>query len=331
MVSAANQTNFTVLVSRIDPVWAVTGSGGHTGKANGGDFVFTSSDGLTKLNHEVEKYVSTTGELVAWVMISNLSSTVDTVLYVYYGNATCADQWAPSAAWDINTKGVWHLRENPAGVAPQILDSTANGNNGTTSGTMTASEQVVGKIDGSLDFDGSNDYVSIADSNSLSIGTTVTLSAWIYPHSVSGTQEIISKWTPTTILGLYGNNQEYQLYLSGNEIGVGALCGTGTTTGANVTINTWYHIEMVWIGGSTVNVYKNGVLLQTVTLGSYPLFQGNGTSAALNLASYNSGNYFNGIIDEPHVAMSIRDANWIRTEYNNQNSSATYFTFGAEE
>jgi hypothetical protein len=258
-----------------------------------------------------------------------LSNTTDTVIYIYYGNAAAADQWNPSAAWDTNVKGVWHLKEDPSGTAPQINDSTINANNGTTSGTMTTSEQVPGKIDGSVSFDGTNDYVSISDSTSLSIGTAVTVSAWIKPNSVSGTHEIIAKWQPS-ILGLLAFNQEYQLYSTGTEIGVGASSGSATTSGANLQINTWYHIEMVWSGGNSVTVYKNGASLGSYTL-SYPLLQGGGTAASLSLANYDSGNYFSGIIDEAHIAMTARSAGWIQTEYNNQNSPSTFITVAAAE
>jgi hypothetical protein len=328
-VASGVQTNFTVLINSADPLWKNTASGGHAGKLNGGDFVFTAADGVTKLNHEVEKYTSTTGELIAWVMIPMLSNTTDTVIYIYYGNAAAADQWNPSAAWDTNVKGVWHLKEDPSGTAPQINDSTINANNGTTSGTMTTSEQVPGKIDGSVSFDGTNDYVSISDSTSLSIGTAVTVSAWIKPNSVSGTHEIIAKWQPS-ILGLLAFNQEYQLYSTGTEIGVGASSGSATTSGANLQINTWYHIEMVWSGGNSVTVYKNGASLGSYTL-SYPLLQGGGTAASLSLANYDSGNYFSGIIDEAHIAMTARSAGWIQTEYNNQNSPSTFITVAAAE
>jgi hypothetical protein len=337
-VIGAVQSGFTVLISRTDPNWAMPAAGHpeyHGGQADGGDFVFTAADGMVKLNHEIEKYNPATGELIAWVMIDALSNTADTVIYVYYGNASCSDQWSATGVWDTNTKAVWHMKENPAGTAPQIHDSTTNTNNGTTAGGMTSGDQVTGgKIDGSIDFEGTDDCVTVADSNSLSIGTAVTLSAWINTRSNSGTHDIIAKWEPTnSFLGLftYGANQEYRLYLSGPEIGVGASSGTAVTSGAGLQANTWYHIEMVWSGGSAVTVYKNGVSLGALTLSSYPDIQLGGTADPLTMAEYNSGNYFNGIIDETRVSMTARSAGWIQTEYNNQNSPDTFVKVGVEE
>jgi hypothetical protein len=56
-----------------------------------------------------------------------------------------------------------------------------------------------------------------------------------------------------------------------------------------------------------------------------------GTADPLTIAEYNSGNYFNGIIDETRVSMTARSAGWIQTEYNNQNSPDTFVKVGVEE
>ena len=64
-----------------------TGLAAHA-RDDGGDIYFTSSGGSTKLSHEIEKFDSSTGNLVAWVKVPNLSSSTDTILYMYYGPTT---------------------------------------------------------------------------------------------------------------------------------------------------------------------------------------------------------------------------------------------------
>ena len=56
-------TNFPMLYSVTDPNLV-----GNT-QSNGNDILFTASDGVTKLNHEIESYNSTTGTLAAWVKV----------------------------------------------------------------------------------------------------------------------------------------------------------------------------------------------------------------------------------------------------------------------
>ena len=105
---------------------------------NGDDILFTLSSvswatgaNSDKLDHEIEDFDGATGELIAWVRIPSLSSTADTEIFMYYGNSGASNQENPTGVWDSNYKGVWHLNEDPTGVAPQHLDSTSNNNDGT--------------------------------------------------------------------------------------------------------------------------------------------------------------------------------------------------------
>jgi len=321
-VSNTSQSNFTVLINLTDPTLEYTANGGHVGQSDGGDILFTSSDGKTKLAHEIENYTPSTGRLVAWVIVPTLSASSDTVIYLYYGNANCTDQWNINGTWNSSYNAVWHMEQNPSGTPPQIVDSTTNGNNGTCYGSMTSNDQVAGEIGGSLHFDGSTDYVQVNNSTTLNVSSAITVSAWIYPYSVaSGSHRIISKWT--------SSNQEYIFYLSGTEVGVGAKTGYGVTSGANLSINTWYYLTMVWSGSNTIAVYKNGNLFQNITITTGTT----GTSAPLVFAKHGSSSseYFNGIIDESRVGMTTRSADWIQTEYNNQNSPSTFYTVGIEQ
>ena len=81
---AGDLTDFPVLVSLTDSDLS--------GKAqdDGDDFVFVAADG-SRLKHEIESYASSTGALVAWVKIPSLSSADDTLIYMYYGNASALD------------------------------------------------------------------------------------------------------------------------------------------------------------------------------------------------------------------------------------------------
>ncbi|MDO8634974.1 MAG: DUF2341 domain-containing protein, partial [Dehalococcoidia bacterium] len=94
---------------------------------NGYDILFTSSDATTKLNHEIEQFDGATGKLVAWVKVPSLSSSSDTIIYIYYGNPSSGNQQNPTGVWDSNYKAVWHLGETTGGSGA-IKDSTSNAN-----------------------------------------------------------------------------------------------------------------------------------------------------------------------------------------------------------
>ena len=73
-----NLTNFPIYIS-------ISSDDIKKARPDGYDFVFVSSDAKTKYNHEIEKWDNNSGEFLAWVNITSLSSTNDTVLFLYYG------------------------------------------------------------------------------------------------------------------------------------------------------------------------------------------------------------------------------------------------------
>jgi hypothetical protein len=59
---AGDLTNFPVLISTTDEDWKEDSQAipGHVAQTDGGDIIFTAGDGVTKLDHEIEKYDETT-------------------------------------------------------------------------------------------------------------------------------------------------------------------------------------------------------------------------------------------------------------------------------
>jgi uncharacterized delta-60 repeat protein len=53
---AGNLTNFPVLINTTNLDWRDSSNSGHVAQSDGGDIIFTAGDGVTKLDHEVEKY-----------------------------------------------------------------------------------------------------------------------------------------------------------------------------------------------------------------------------------------------------------------------------------
>ncbi len=163
---AGSLTSFPVLINTTDADLA------SKAQSDGDDIAFADLSG-NKLDHEIELYSSATGHLVAWVRLPTLSSTNDTVFYMYYGNPSASNQQNPAGVWDSNFRMVQHLKE----ASGNYHDSTANQNDGTPFGGV--SQGVAGKIDGSAGFDGSNDYVDVGSASSLDDINQITISAWI--------------------------------------------------------------------------------------------------------------------------------------------------------
>ena len=80
----SNLTNFPMLFPVTDPNLKSASNGGGVAQTNGNDILFTAGDGLTKLNHEIESYNPTTGQLVAWVQIPSLSPSADSSVHLLW-------------------------------------------------------------------------------------------------------------------------------------------------------------------------------------------------------------------------------------------------------
>ena len=86
------------------------------------------------------------------------------------------------------------------GSGTTSTDLTSNSNDGTMANMDASNDWVSNTLfaqDYSLDLDGSNDYVQVADDNALDISSSITVSAWIYPTNIANKDGIISKRTST--------------------------------------------------------------------------------------------------------------------------------------
>jgi hypothetical protein len=172
-------TNFPVLVSRIDVDLK------DNAQADADDILFTSSDGETKLDHEIESYDSTTGNLIAWVRIPTLRYNTDTRIYMYYGNSSASNQQNSTGVWSNGYEAVYHFNNS-------LNNSTsASGRDGTNTGTTNTSN---GKIGDAREFDASSvQYINIGTWNVS--GDEITMQAWVNFASfiTNNFQRLISK------------------------------------------------------------------------------------------------------------------------------------------
>ncbi len=153
---------------------------------------------------------------------------------------------------DASTAGLvghWAFDEGSGTVAN---DTSGNGNNGTINGaTWTA-----GKVgSGALQFDGSNDYVQLA--NAINFTATTTVALWLNP---SGTSTFVSP-----VISAAYNNNAFGLNFGGNSNGriTWAQNGEG---GYILSPNTWTFVVAIFSGVSgnwQVSWYKNGVFDST--------------------------------------------------------------------
>jgi YD repeat-containing protein len=312
----------------------------HVTSPSGYDLVFKDGGG-SQLNHELEKWDGSTGTLVAWVKIPTLSSTTDTVIYMWYGDSgVTSSQENRNGVWDSNFKAVYHLKGTL-----DLTDSTANSNNLTNSGVAACA----GKIGGGGSFGGSTSHSFLYISNPpASLKPTIlTISAWVNPTENTNNGANRPYIVAEQPQGAWNDGRGYFLALSGTTLfGVGNASGTWKSLSGSTTISpgSWYHLVGTF-GNSLMKVYVNGVLDGSISYAVVPSYSDSASYGPVPQTFYlgaqhnahhtsntqTSDMYFYyGLTDEVRISNTTRSADWILTEYRNQSSPSTFYTIGSE-
>jgi hypothetical protein len=188
MVSgSSNLSNFPVLITLTSDSDLSTSKVGSSGQG-----IRFTSDGTTLLDYEIEKYTgdANSGTLVAWVEIPALDYDDTSYIYIHYGQTGSPDLQDGPGTWD-DYRGVWHLNDSDVASDTTIEESTTNNSDGTAQ-NMEDDDDVTGKIDGALDFDGSNDRVRIGKAMFNATTNAFTISVWVKPDVLPGSGQFKS-------------------------------------------------------------------------------------------------------------------------------------------
>jgi len=310
------QTDFPVMVKISDATFKTVGNGGNVQNSNGYDIAFYSdSAGTTPLTWETDYYDGTNGIYWGWVKIPSLSATSDTVIYVFYGDASISTfQSTASNVWTSSYRVVYHF---PNGTSLSASDSTSNA----YTGTITAATAGAGQVDGGV-VTSSSHYVTSPTITAPS--GSVTMSAWFKTSSTGTYQMIISAINTAQYEVRINDTNKAEVVF--NYPGPGSTVYTTITGSTTMTDGAWHYIAATY-DGTNVRLYVDGAQVGSTSASGYAdpftVFRVGGR--------YNDNSFpFNGTIDEARIHTNAKSANWIVTEYANQNSPATFFTLGAE-
>jgi N,N-dimethylformamidase beta subunit-like, C-terminal/Domain of unknown function (DUF4082)/Concanavalin A-like lectin/glucanases superfamily/Bacterial Ig-like domain/Bacterial Ig domain len=181
-----------------------------------------------------------------------------------------------------------------AGSGTTVADSSSANNAGTISG---ASWSTAGMFGGALSFNGTNNWVTVADSASLDITGALTMEAWVKPMAANGFGTVLFKersgGDTYSLYAVNGASQPPAAYVNVGGAGIDA-----TIQGpAQLPLNAWSHLAATY-NGSVLSFFVNGNLVSTAPA--------NGSVTTSNGALRIGGNsvfgdYFQGLIDEVRV------------------------------
>jgi hypothetical protein len=184
-------------------------------------------------------------------------------------------------------------------------DASGNNRTGTVSG---AAWNPAGRFGGALNFDGVNDWVTVADAAALDLATGLTLSAWVQPTTNAGWRTVAMKEAPGGLA--------YVLYTSdGLRPNTAVNTGAGdleVSAGAAPPLNTWTYLSATY-DGATLRLFVNGTQVGTRAIGGAIRT----TTGALRLGGNNVwGEHFQGRLDEVRLYSRALSAAEIQTDMN---------------
>lgn len=306
----------------------------------------SAADGTTQCHVEIEKWDSTSMQAWLWVLVPTISNSEDTILYLYWDENQPDNDAFVGNTGSVPAQKVWsngfvmvhHLNQNSNGTTGEFIDSTDRQNNGTGFGIPTLKS---GKVGDAQFFDGDDDYITIPDSDDLSLSTTweLTVSWWFGPtvlnwRKANGTGDYINMlgkggypggWEWVFGLGLQNSKnkpQQINLYHHNPPGGMGIGAGTSVPYKAG---------EWIYVVGrfndknvDILNFYPSGLKTSTniynKATGYSDAITPQNTWAPLCIGTIlTQWQMYEGLIDEVRISNVYRSDAWIKANYHSEN------------
>ena len=287
---------------------------------DGADILVCAED-KTKLYSELATWSYLFHDIELWVK-GELSSTVDSVFYVYYGIDI---EWADNDytgitgsvpaqnVWDENFVFVSHMNDQEG--ATKIYDSTSNANHGNKGAGAEAPTEVDGLVGKAQSFDG--------NAQKISLPTMAISSTWQIDVLFDRTGQSAVGSTNYTVL--FGRSATRRILIE-DVVGRGTARFTTDTEYVHwsgydilpVASHDWQNISYNY-DGTTATWYVDGSASGD-TLDYAPELD-----IATNtyyIGWYGTDSYcYNGLISETRISSKARDAGWISTTNNSMQES----------
>lgn len=205
----------------------------------------------------------------------------------------------------IDSNTVLYLPLNE-GSGTTAYDYSGSGNNGTISG---ASYVKVSDGGYALKFDGSNDYINVADNDNLSFSDNIfTIGVWFSNVTTGGS---------AFYKGNSSNNREYSLHVDDTVTGLRLFNNGSYSSFQDITSKTLEStmnpkLVVFTCDGTTVKGYIDGELSVSaplsVNLGNY--------NSPLGIGRYPGGSlYLGGILRLPFLIHEAKSGAWVKKFY----------------
>ncbi len=303
----------------------------NTVRSDGGDIRITQSDGQTE--RPIELVTIDTGSETGELHFSgDVSSTTDTVFYIYFGNSDAegyaeTDTYGAQNVWGTEYIAVYHMEEAAAGrgTADLYQDSTDNEYDADDQLNSTGKSGKLGQgqeVDAQGD---ANEYL-LLPSDIVNSETELTFAYWMN-SSDGGNQALING----------GSGNEYLLYLTGGGTNLDVFPG-GAITVPDLTNSSWRHVLVTrdananqwraYVDGQFVGQDSPG--LGTLSIPADCLVIGLEQDGSC-LSSGDTSQHLNASIDEMRFWNTIPTAGEISATFRNQSTTTDFYATSTVE
>ncbi len=156
----------------------------------------------------------------------------------------------------------WKLDETPA-THNTVIDDAQNNDDGILdTGNDGLQKDTSGKIDGALDFDGTNDHVDLSSIDATDYYDEYTISAWVKADQLAGDNFRTIAATDANSAGGFGIRVDSGHFNGDDQF----VCFAGDGPNSNVHVfsttemqlDEWYHVVCTY-DGTDLSIYVNGV------------------------------------------------------------------------
>mgnify|MGYP002152306331 CR=1 FL=1 len=224
-------------------------------KSDFGDIRFTDNNGYTLLDYFMVNKTDGSDALFAVEVADSLDEGQS--FYCYYGNSEASSLSSAENTFlrviDTGTPTVLALPMNE-GDGSTAYDYSGEGNNG----TITGASWTDGKYGKALSFDGVDDYVEVADSESISPTSQVTVACWVKYNAFENVGLV---WKHTYNYILYGPENGYIRFRVWDDSG---SLSSAQFSQDLINIGEWYFIVGTFGADGRSRIYLNGVQVGSV-------------------------------------------------------------------
>lgn len=317
---SADLTNYPVLFKQTNASFKTTANSGKVTSSSGYDIIFCSDEaGSTKLDFEIEYWSATTGELVAWIEVPTLSYTVDTTIYMFYGNSGVSTaQQNKNGTWHSGFKAVYHCNE----ASGNLADSTSTGATLTAGGTGLYQQTGAIKYGVNSNTSGYWYKSSAIASNTSEANVTIEVLAKVVTFNQYG------------ILFFLGKSGYIFIRANSASTNIEGTCinsnnNTYTKTLTGLSTGTWYLTYLRFVKNDGLYLQINGSDQTKVSAANYYL-----TASTQNdqIGAYaESSQKSAAIIDEVRYMFGTSfNSDWGKTDYANIINNSTFAALGNE-